>query len=99
MGRGGSEALRRVKRFSLLANPPSLLEVVLHQPSWQLFQLFDDVLLLGKGGSTVYLGPSGSAGQYFSEVSGVLSNARERRERAMLGSEARGRCEGTKRGM
>ncbi|GMI46325.1 hypothetical protein TrCOL_g9564 [Triparma columacea] len=39
--------------------------VVLHQPSYQLFELFDDVLLLGKGGSTVYLGPSGECNQYF----------------------------------
>ena len=31
----------------------------------QLFELFDDVLLLGKGGSTVYLGPSSACQEYF----------------------------------
>lgn len=32
--------------------------MVIHQPRYSLFTLFDDVLLLGKGGQTVYLGPS-----------------------------------------
>ncbi len=31
---------------------------VLHQPSFPLYQMFTHVLLLGKGGVTVYLGPS-----------------------------------------
>ena len=29
---------------------------VIHQPSYQVFAMFDDVLLLCKGGSTVYAG-------------------------------------------
>ncbi len=28
---------------------------VLHQPRYEIFQMFHDVLLLGKGGRTVYL--------------------------------------------
>merc|ERR1719419_1130466 len=32
--------------------------MVVHQPRYSLFTLFDDVLLLGKGGRTVFLGPS-----------------------------------------
>ena len=51
-----------------LAKKGTNIVVVLHQPSWQLFQLFDDVLLLGKGGSTVYLGPSGDAQSYFDRM-------------------------------
>mmetsp|Transcript_81353 Transcript_81353/g.143569 ORF Transcript_81353/g.143569 Transcript_81353/m.143569 type:complete len:817 (+) Transcript_81353:69-2519(+) len=39
--------------------------MVIHQPRYSLFTLFDDVLLLGKGGRTVYLGPSGGAKPYF----------------------------------
>merc|ERR1719392_441714 len=32
--------------------------MVIHQPRYSLFTLFDDVLLLGKGGQAVYLGTS-----------------------------------------
>eukprot|EP00928_Gymnodinium_smaydae_P037255 TRINITY_DN25895_c0_g1_i1.p1 TRINITY_DN25895_c0_g1~~TRINITY_DN25895_c0_g1_i1.p1 ORF type:complete len:816 (+),score=109.44 TRINITY_DN25895_c0_g1_i1:83-2449(+) len=41
--------------------------MVVHQPRYALFTLFDDVLLLGKGGQTVYLGPSVGAKAYFTE--------------------------------
>jgi len=51
-----------------LAKKGTNIVVVLHQPSWQLFQLFDDVLLLGKGGCTVYLGASGDAQEYFEKL-------------------------------
>eukprot|EP00425_Heterocapsa_triquetra_P019713 CAMPEP_0195140394 /NCGR_PEP_ID=MMETSP0448-20130528/161066_1 /TAXON_ID=66468 /ORGANISM="Heterocapsa triquestra, Strain CCMP 448" /LENGTH=494 /DNA_ID=CAMNT_0040178727 /DNA_START=1 /DNA_END=1482 /DNA_ORIENTATION=+ len=39
--------------------------MVIHQPRFSLFTLFDDVLLLGKGGHTVYLGPSTLCKAYF----------------------------------
>mmetsp|Transcript_93850 Transcript_93850/g.303727 ORF Transcript_93850/g.303727 Transcript_93850/m.303727 type:complete len:824 (+) Transcript_93850:61-2532(+) len=39
--------------------------MVIHQPRYSLFTLFDDVLLLGKGGETVYLGSSLGAKEYF----------------------------------
>jgi len=39
--------------------------MVIHQPRYQLFTLFDDVLLLGPGGRTVFLGPSQRAKPYF----------------------------------
>lgn len=39
--------------------------MVIHQPRYSLFTLFDDVLLLGVGGHTVYLGPSLGAHDYF----------------------------------
>ncbi|KAL4853041.1 ABC transporter G family member 28 [Chlorella vulgaris] len=38
---------------------------VIHQPSWQCLQLFDFLLLLGKGGRTVYCGVMASAQSYF----------------------------------
>lgn len=38
---------------------------VVHQPRFEIFTMFDDVLLLGKGGRTVYLGPSVDALPYF----------------------------------
>mmetsp|Transcript_9576 Transcript_9576/g.25930 ORF Transcript_9576/g.25930 Transcript_9576/m.25930 type:complete len:809 (-) Transcript_9576:601-3027(-) len=42
--------------------------MVIHQPRYSLFTLFDDVLLLGKGGKTVYLGPSAGAKPYFESL-------------------------------
>jgi ABC-type multidrug transport system ATPase subunit len=38
---------------------------VLHQPKYEIFELFDKVLLLGVGGRTVYLGPATGMGDYF----------------------------------
>lgn len=38
---------------------------VIHQPRYDIFTMFDDVLLLGPGGTTVYLGPSQLASSYF----------------------------------
>jgi ABC-type multidrug transport system ATPase subunit len=38
---------------------------VLHQPSFPLYQMFTNVLLLGKGGRTVFLGKSEDALPYF----------------------------------
>jgi len=42
--------------------------MVIHQPRYSLFTLFDDALLLGKGGRTVYLGPSLGARPYFESL-------------------------------
>jgi len=52
--------------------------MVIHQPRYSLFTLFDDVLLLGKGGHTVYLGPSGGAKQYFEDLGFVLPEGENR---------------------
>eukprot|EP00026_Physarum_polycephalum_P000451 Phypoly_transcript_00452.p1 GENE.Phypoly_transcript_00452~~Phypoly_transcript_00452.p1 ORF type:complete len:1573 (+),score=187.05 Phypoly_transcript_00452:292-4719(+) len=41
---------------------------VLHQPRYEIFQMFHDVLLLGKGGRTVYIGPSEKALEYFQSI-------------------------------
>eukprot|EP00002_Diphylleia_rotans_P014241 TRINITY_DN2776_c0_g1_i1.p1 TRINITY_DN2776_c0_g1~~TRINITY_DN2776_c0_g1_i1.p1 ORF type:complete len:894 (+),score=204.72 TRINITY_DN2776_c0_g1_i1:62-2743(+) len=41
------------------------IATVIHQPRYEIFLMFDDVLLLGKGGRTVYIGPSNEALAYF----------------------------------
>jgi ABC-type multidrug transport system ATPase subunit len=38
---------------------------VLHQPKNEIFELFDKVLFLGRGGRTVYLGPAKELANYF----------------------------------
>ncbi|CAL0299695.1 unnamed protein product [Lupinus luteus] len=40
--------------------------MVVHQPSYALFQMFDDLILLGKGGLTVYHGSAMKVEEYFS---------------------------------
>ncbi|CAA2953643.1 ABC transporter G family member 28-like [Olea europaea subsp. europaea] len=39
--------------------------MVLHQPSYTLFKMFDDIILLAKGGLTVYHGPVKNIEEYF----------------------------------
>ncbi|KAL3834153.1 hypothetical protein ACJIZ3_008889 [Penstemon smallii] len=42
--------------------------MVVHQPSYSLFQMFDDLILLAKGGLTVYHGPVKKVEEYFSSL-------------------------------
>ena len=46
---------------------------VLHQPSYQVFEMFDDVIFLARGGSSVYVGAAKDAASFFTEVCGELS--------------------------
>lgn len=41
------------------------MAAVIHQPSYEIFHMFDDILLLGKGGRTVYYGPEADVCGYF----------------------------------
>jgi len=55
-----------VKMLRLSAENGGLnIVAVLHQPSFQTYELFHDLLLLGRGGRTVYLGPTERALEYF----------------------------------
>ncbi|PPS05408.1 hypothetical protein GOBAR_AA15254 [Gossypium barbadense] len=42
--------------------------MVLHQPSYTLFKMFDDLILLAKGGLVAYLGPVKKVEEYFSSI-------------------------------
>eukprot|EP00039_Didymoeca_costata_P009519 m.126277 g.126277 ORF g.126277 m.126277 type:complete len:897 (-) comp14512_c0_seq3:966-3656(-) len=55
--------LKALKRIA--AEGGLTVVTVLHQPRYEIFQMFDEVLFLGKGGRTVYLGPAESAQAYF----------------------------------
>jgi ABC-type multidrug transport system ATPase subunit len=48
---------------------------VIHQPRYEIFTMFHDVLLLGKGGRTVYIGPSERALEYFESMGFPLPDA------------------------
>eukprot|EP00927_Polykrikos_kofoidii_P024257 TRINITY_DN22096_c2_g1_i1.p1 TRINITY_DN22096_c2_g1~~TRINITY_DN22096_c2_g1_i1.p1 ORF type:complete len:991 (+),score=171.65 TRINITY_DN22096_c2_g1_i1:444-2975(+) len=47
--------------------------MVIHQPRYSLFTLYDKVLLLGKGGRTVYLGAAARATTYFENLGFTVS--------------------------
>ncbi|KAJ3114226.1 hypothetical protein HDU96_002395 [Phlyctochytrium bullatum] len=44
---------------------------VIHQPRVEIFNSFDDVLLIAPGGRTAYLGPVSEVQQYFEDLMGV----------------------------
>ncbi|XP_042047086.1 ABC transporter G family member 28-like [Salvia splendens] len=46
--------------------------MVLHQPSYTLYKMFDDLILLAKGGFTVYHGPVKKVEDYFSNLGIVV---------------------------
>lgn len=60
------QALRRI------AEQGVTVALVLHQPRFECFIAFDDLLLLGKGGKTVYYGPVPDALPYFEAAMGGL---------------------------
>eukprot|EP00943_MAST-04B_sp_MAST-4B-sp1_P001251 g1251.t1 len=51
-----------------LANLGMTVIAVIHQPRYSIFALFDHLLLLGKGGKTVYSGPTLFAETYFNSI-------------------------------
>ena len=67
-GLDSTTSFELIEALKALASKGTNILVVLHQPSYQLFQLFDDVLLLGKGGSTVFLGESSKCLEYFRSI-------------------------------
>ncbi|KAL2324824.1 hypothetical protein Fmac_023882 [Flemingia macrophylla] len=46
--------------------------MVVHQPSYALFKMFDDLILLGKGGLTVYHGSAKKVEEYFSGLGIII---------------------------
>jgi len=48
---------------------------VIHQPRLEIYNEIDDLLLLGKGGQTVYIGPREEAADYFASLGFVCEDA------------------------
>eukprot|EP00930_Biecheleria_cincta_P035612 TRINITY_DN24480_c0_g1_i1.p1 TRINITY_DN24480_c0_g1~~TRINITY_DN24480_c0_g1_i1.p1 ORF type:complete len:1286 (-),score=241.02 TRINITY_DN24480_c0_g1_i1:227-3700(-) len=67
-GLDASSSLSIVQSLKKLAQLGMTSVMVVHQPRFSLFSLFDDVLLLGKGGRTVYFGPPLGATAYFERI-------------------------------
>ena len=62
-GLDGQSAFNTVRFLRKLADVGQAVLVTIHQPSAQLFAEFDTLLLLAKGGKTVYFGDIGDNGQ------------------------------------
>ena len=67
-GLDATSSLQLVKALRATAKQGICVAAVLHQPRYEMFCLFHDVLLLGKGGFTVYLGPAFKAKEYFESL-------------------------------
>jgi len=64
-GLDSTASLEIVSRLTDVSRLGMNVIMVIHQPRYSLFSLFDDVLLLGVGGRTVYSGSSSQALPYF----------------------------------
>ena len=64
-----SDILQGLKRMASLGMN---IITVIHQPRYSIFSLFDDVMLLCKGGMLAYLGPSQLALNYLEELGFAL---------------------------
>ena len=71
-GLDGQAAFNTLRFLKKLAAAGQAILVVIHQPSAQLFKEFDTVLLLAKGGKTVYFG---DIGENASTLNGYLARA------------------------
>ncbi|CAK7204324.1 ATP-binding cassette transporter snq2 [Sporothrix eucalyptigena] len=74
-GLDGQSAYNTVRFLRKLADVGQAVLVTIHQPSAQLFAQFDTLLLLAKGGQTVYFGDIGENGatvkRYFGQYGAV----------------------------
>ena len=75
--RAAMSVMRVIKR---IVNTGRTVVCTVHQPSYQLFSLFDDIILLQRGGHEVYAGPIGDEGKdlisYF-ESAGVSEPSKD----------------------
>jgi ABC-type multidrug transport system permease subunit/ABC-type multidrug transport system ATPase subunit len=69
-GLDGQSAYNTVRFLRKLADVGQAVLVTIHQPSAQLFAQFDTLLLLAKGGKTVYFGDIGDNGSTIKEYFG-----------------------------
>ncbi len=67
-GLDASKALEVCSTLRDIANMGVLVVTVIHQPRFDIYEQFDELILLAKGGFTAYVGPREYATRYFKEV-------------------------------
>ncbi|OQR98024.1 ATP-binding Cassette (ABC) Superfamily [Achlya hypogyna] len=65
-------ALRIMKGLTQIAKSGRTVVCTIHQPSSEVFEMFDQLLLLKRGGQTVYFGPLGKGSQHLIEYMGAI---------------------------
>lgn len=67
-GLDATSSLQVINSLKKMTELGMTIIMVIHQPRYNLFTLFDNVLLLGRGGRTVFQGPSQAAKPYFERL-------------------------------
>ena len=68
-GLDATAALKVVRTMKKIASTTGIsIITVIHQPRFEIFDQFDDLLMIAPGGSTVYMGPSDNALTYFQNM-------------------------------
>lgn len=67
-GLDASAAVDVVDGLRQIADKGRIVASVIHQPRYEVFSLFDDVLLLGKGGVVIYFGPVQGIAGFFASM-------------------------------
>jgi ABC transport system ATP-binding/permease protein len=71
-GLSSSDAEKIVYLLADQVNKGCLVIANIHQPSSEIFKLFDNLIILDKGGYTVYLGPPSQVFDYFRQKTGRI---------------------------
>ncbi|RHZ83223.1 hypothetical protein Glove_99g57 [Diversispora epigaea] len=72
-GLDSTTALEVCKLLKKIAKHQGItVAAVIHSPSEKSFKMFDDLMLLGKGGRVVYFGPRDQAMKHFNELGFIL---------------------------
>jgi ABC-type multidrug transport system ATPase subunit len=71
-GLDSSSAMSLVAALHSLAREGLTIAAVIHQPRFEIFEMFDDVLILGKGGQTVFQGAVSECRAYFESLGFVI---------------------------
>ena len=61
-----------MKVLQAVASRGTMVVVVLHQPRYEIFEQFDNVILLSKGGKTAYMGPTHASINYFQSLGYIM---------------------------
>lgn len=67
-GLDSATALSVTRTIRALASKGRTILATVHQPSYPMFELFDNVLLLAPGGHAVYYGPTSEVIEYFEKL-------------------------------
>ncbi|KAI9102428.1 hypothetical protein DFS34DRAFT_390951 [Phlyctochytrium arcticum] len=66
-GLDSTAALSVAKIMKSISRLGLTIVAVIHQPRYEIFREFDDLLMIAPGGRTAFMGPSGAAQPYFEE--------------------------------